>query len=336
MLLERILFISFCVALGLGLVSNSNSEISPSPMMVRQVSRNTFPIAIYKNIKVDDLSKLLVDSFSEFNFSLLAAKKNADGIMDFDFSYPIYTDGKPNSIIFRFKVDGTVTSKRCMNCFLRGGWIQDEKSIEKLPWMIRYDLNSRLYPDIDRSYLAVKNKSETYIDRQHGFQYASMRSGEGNRFPFSNSYVNIQLPDLKREIARGFTDSGFVLLRDSNPALDAVVSTMVFSFPIKSGSTSGAVYSVRLENQFDSNGHCYPCEASGGYDPHQTLPPHGLSAMADRLTLASRFESSLNAAYDQIKASTERHLRPKTQFVRPRKYAPLGTPRPPLAPPVVT
>lgn len=331
-----LLKVSFCLTLGLAFAFPSNSQSGPYPIAARKVSGNVFPIAIYRNIPVEHLNKLLIDSFSESNFSLLAAKKDADGVMGFEFSYPIDKDGKSGSVIFKFKVDGTVVNGKCMNCFLRMGYLPDEKAIGKLPWMTQYELSSRLYPDIDRSYLSVKNRSLAYMDRQHGFDYKNMWDGERNRFAYNNAYINIKLPDLKQEISRALTDSGFVQLRDSNPAADAPDSTLVFSFPIDSGRPEGAVYTIRFANQFDVDGNCYPCEASQAYDPHQTLPPLGLSAVPGRLTLASRFESGLDRAYDQIKASTERYLRPRTQFVRPPKSAPLGTPRPPMRPPVVT
>ncbi|OOG44607.1 hypothetical protein [Polaromonas sp. A23] len=322
----------FCLALGLVFAFPSNSQSGPYPIVARTVSGNVFPIAIYRNIPVDQLNKLLIDSFSEFNFSLRAAKKDADGVMEFEFSYPVDRDGTSGSVIFKFKVDGTVVNRKCMNCFLRMGRLQDEKEIGKLSWMAQYELSSRLYPDIDRSYLAIKNKSQAYLDRQHGFDYRNIWDGERNRFAYGNVYVGIKLPDLKREISRALTDSGFILLRDSNSVVDATDSTLTFSFPIDSGKPEGAVYAIQFANQFDVGGLCYPCEAMQMYDPHQTLPPLGLSAMSGRLTLASRFESGLDRAYDQIKASTERYLRPRTQFVRPPKLAPLGTPRPRIMP----
>lgn len=202
--------------------------------------------------------------------------------------------------------------------------------------MVQYDLSSRLYPDIDKAYLSIKNKSLNYLDQKHGFDYKNMWSGERNRSTYDNSYVNISLPDLKRELTRAFTDAGFVLLRDSNPAADASNAVLAFSFPIDSDKPEGAVYSIQLTSQFDANGFCYPCDSGVVYNPHQKLPVAGLSGMAARLTLASRFESSLNSAYDQIRASTERYLRPRTQFVRPPKAAPLGSPRPAPSGSVVT
>lgn len=331
-----LLKIPFCLALGLGLALPSNSQSVAHPIAVRKASRGALPIAIYRNISFLQLKKLLIDSFSESNFSLHAAKKDADGMMEFEFSYPIDRDARAGSVIFKFRVDGTVVNGKCMNCFLRWGELQDEKAIEKLPWMTQYELSSRLYPDIDRSYLSVKNRSQAYLDDQHGFDYKNMWDGERNRLAYSNAYVNIRLPDLKREIARALTDSGFILLRDSNPAADAPDSTLAFSFPIDGDKPDGAVYAIQFANQFDVNGLCYPCEATQVYDPHQTLPSLGLSGAAGRLTLASRFASGLDRAYDQIKASTERHLRPRTQFAKPPKSAPLGTPRPPRMPPVVT
>ncbi|MEO6017784.1 MAG: hypothetical protein ABIP46_11045 [Polaromonas sp.] len=319
--------------LGFGYFSISNGQALQNPIASAATRSHAMPMAIYKDIKIDDLSRLLIDSFSEFNFSLLAAKKSADGSTVFQFSYPIYKNG---SVIFEFNVDGTIVNKKCMNCFLRWGELQGEKAIEKLPWMAQYDLSSRLYPDIDKAYSSIQNKSLNYMDRQYGFDYKSMWSGERNRAGYDNSYVGVRVSNLKRELVRAFTDSGFVLLSDSNPATDASDSVLRFSFPIGSDKPDGVVYAIQLASQFDANGLCFPCESQVRYDPYQTLPPAGLSAMAGRLALASRFEAGLNNAYDQIKASTERYLRPRTQFVRPPKFAPPGSPRPALRPPVVT
>ena len=294
------------------------------------------PVAIYRDISVRDLNRLLIDSFSESSFSLVAAKKDADGGTAFQFSYPMDKNGKSGTVIFEFKVDGTVVNGKCKNCFLRWGRIQNEGDIAKLPWMAQYDLNSRLYPDIDRAYASIKNKSGNYLDPQHGFDYKTLWSGERNRPAYDNSYVNIKLPDLKREVARAFTDSGFILVRDSNPAADAADSVLAFSFPIDGDKPAGVVYSIQFANQFDADGLCHPCETKPLYDPYQALPAAGLAAMPGRLTLASRFEAAFNSAYDQARASTERYLRPRTQFVRPPKPVPPGSSRPPSHPPVVT
>lgn len=332
MMPKILLRVLVCLTLAMGLVSHSSSEYASYPIAAKEIPNPVFPIARYRDIKVDDLRKLLIDSFSEFNFHLIAVKKIPDGLMTFEFSYPIFSDGKPDSVIFTFNVDGAATNKKCANCFLRLGRIENEKALRKLPWITQYDLSSRLYPDIDRSYLSVERKSQAHIDPKHGFDYKKMWDGERNLSPYSNAYVGIKLPELKREIALALTDSGFVQVRDSNPAEDAADSRLTFSFPIDSGNAAGAVYSVQFANQFDADGLCYPCEARQLYDPHQALPPLGLSAMAGRLSLASRFESSLNKANEQIKASTSRYLRPRTQFVQPPKSAPLGSPRVPIAP----
>lgn len=294
------------------------------------------PMAIYRDIKIDDLNRILIDSFSESNFSLISKKQDADGAIAFQFSYPIYKNGRSESVIFEFKVDGTVAKNKCADCFLRWGKIQDEKVIGRLPWMAQYDLSSRLYPDIDKAYSSIKNKSLNYMDRQYGFDYKPVWGGERNRATYDNSYISVPLPDLKRELVRAFTNSGFVLLRDSNPATDASNSVLTFSFPIDSDKPDGVAYAIQLASQFDAEGLCFPCESRVQYDPYQTLPAAGLSAMSGRLTLASRFESGLNAAYDQIKTATERYLRPRTQFVRPPHSAPPGSPRPVRMPIPVT
>ena len=316
--------------LGLGCFSISSAQQLANPIATRQIGTpNAFPMAIYKSIKVQDLNQILIDSFVESGFTLLGAKKDADSATVFRFSYPVDKNGKYGVVIFGFKVDGTVVNGRCMNCFLRLGKIQDETDIGKFPWMVQYDLSSRLYPDIDQAYSSIKNKSLNYLDPQRGFDYKNAWDGERNRWAYNNAYVKVKLLDLKREWVRALTDAGFILLRDSNPAADASDSVVAFSFPIDGDKPGGVVYSIQFRSQFDADGLCYPCEASPWYDPYQTLPPAGLSAMPGRLTLASRFEAGLNSAYEQIKVSTERNLRPRTQFVRPPKFVPPGSARPP-------
>jgi hypothetical protein len=325
------------LVLGPGCLSISNAQPAAKRMAaVETRTSHNLPVAIYRNIRVQDLNRLLIDSFAEFNFSLLAAKKDADGATAYQFSYPLDKQGKSGSVVFEFQVDGTVVNGKCMNCFLRWGQIQSESDMAKLPWMAQYDLSSRLYQDIDQAYASLKKKSGNYLDPQHGFDYKPMWSGERNRPGYDNSYVKVKLPDLKRELVRAFTDSGFVLLRDSNPAAEAPDSVLAFSFPVDGDKPAGVVYSIQVASQFDADGFCYPCETRPVYDPYQTLPPAGLSAMSGRLTLASRFEAGLNSAYDQTKAATERYLRPRTQFTRPPKSAPPGSPRPPPLPMVVT
>jgi len=325
------------LVLGLGCLSISSGQpVAKRMAAVDTMSPHAFPVAIYRNIKAQDLNRLLVDSFSESNFSLLAARKDAEGATAFEFAYPLDKSGKPGKVIFEFKVDGTVVNNTCMNCFLRWGGIRNERDLANLPWMAQYDLKSRLYPDIDRAYASIKNKSGIYLDPQHGFDYKNMWSGEHNRSPYDNSYVKVILPDLKRELVRAFTDSGFTLLRDSNLAADAPESVLAFAFPVDSGKPEGVVYAIRLASQFDADGLCYPCEARPEYDPYQPLPPAGLSAMPGRLTLASRFEAALSSAYNQSSAATQRYLRPGTQFIRPPKSAPPGSARPPPLPVVVT
>lgn len=320
--------------LGLGCFSISSSQPVAKPVVtISPWVPHAFPVAIYRNIRADHLNQMLVDSFSEFNFSLLAKRKDADDSTVFQFSYPMDKNGKSGTVIFEFKVDGTVVKNKCMNCFLRRGRILNERDMGKLPWMAQYDLSSRLYPDIDQAYASIKSKSRDYLDPQHGFDYKNMWSGERNRPGYDNSYVKVKLPDLKREVARAFTDSGFILLRDSNPAADAADSVLAFSFPIDADSPNGVVYSIQFASQFDADGFCYPCETVRLYDPYQTLQPAGLSAMSGRLTLASRFESGLNGAYEKTRASTERYLRPGTQYIRPPKSASLGSVRPPPPPP---
>lgn len=328
--------IALFLVLGFGSLSMSNAQSDRPPIAIAEARSSAFPLAIYRDIKANDLHQILVNSFLESNFSLIEKTKDADGSTTFQFAFPIDNTSQSGRVVFGFKVDGTVVNNKCMNCFLRWGRVLNEKAIGKLPWMTQYDLSSRLYPAIDQSYASIKSKSQNYLDSKYGFVYKNMWSGERNQWVDSNVYVNVKLPDLKQALVRAFTEAGFVLLRDSQPAANASDAALVFSFPIDSDKPEGVVYAIRLASQFDADGLCFPCEAHASYDPYQTLPPAGLSAMTNRLTLASRLESGLNSAYDRIKASTERYLRPRTQFTPPPKFVPPGSTRPLLLSPVVT
>jgi hypothetical protein len=333
--------ILLCLAMGFGFVSRSHSIQADADRSVQSMALKAGvpmpppPIAVYQKIKIEDLNKLLIDSFSEFNFSLLGVQKMAYGLKEFEFSYPIGKGDRSNSVVFKFLVDGSLMDGKCMNCFLREGRLQNLEVFEKLSWMAQYELKSRLHADIDKAYLSLKNRSQPYMDRSSQFNYVNMAAGQRNRLTESNSYVGVKLPDLKRDVTRAMTDAGFTLLRDNNPGAGAADSSLVFLFPIGSSKTDGAIYAIRFTSQFDADGFCYPCETTQVYDPYQTLPSPGFFGMPGRATLASRFETGFTSAYDGIKASTERYLRPGTQFVRPVQPLPPGSTRP-QTPMVVT
>lgn len=322
--------------LGIGLIGNSIGQPAYEPFSLHQhITSTGFPVAIYNGIDVKELRRLVIAAFKESNFSLIAVieKKNAATV--FKFSYPVYLNKKESSLVILIKMDENSNStKKCANCFLRYDGAIDDSSLKNTGWMVRYDLSSNYFPDIDRAFERLQVSSQKYMDADFGFRYQKQWKGERNLY--DNSFVGIKLTDLKGFLIKSQRDSGFVFIEDSDTNSNARNSVLKFYFPINAEKTGGVTYAVKFMGQFDENGFCYPCETLESYDPSQQLPPAGLSGMSDRVTLESRFAAARTYAYEQLKLSVERYLRPRTVFSVPPKPAPLGSPRPSPMPVAVT
>ncbi len=315
--------------------ANSFSQTSYSPIELhKKYNQTSLPVAIYKNIKREDFKKLIIAAFETSNFSFVSTTETPDQNTLYKFSYANSLDAKSPGISLFVRTNETIDGqKRCANCFLRLPNLIDDPTLKNLPWMTQYEISSGFYPAIDKAYSTIQNNGQQYMDQKFGFDYRKQWDGERNFEKYGNSFIGISLSDLKRDVVQTYTEAGFLLVQDRN--MDASTSDLIFSFPIEIDGKEGVGYRVRFFNQLDGNGFCNPCEVAEIYDPHQKLPAAGISGMSSRLTLESRFITGRTRAFEQLKNTTTRYLRPRTSFTIPPKPAPLGSPRV-LAPMVVT
>jgi hypothetical protein len=150
----------------------------------------------------------------------------------------------------------------------------------------------------------------------------------------SNSYVGVKFSSLERDVIQAYRNAGFLFSEER--VVDNLSTLLTFSFPITGDGKEGVVYRVYFFTQLTPDGLCTRCNMFESYDPYQKLPQLGVSAIPDRLTLESRFSAARTRAFELLKDSTLRYLRPGTDFVIPPKPVPLGSPIPAPSPPVVT
>jgi hypothetical protein len=307
-----------------------------APLLLHYTPRSTaLPVAIYRNIKIDDLRTLVIGAFEGADFSLTSITRTKDGVAQFIFSYPMVLGSNSRNIALVLKLDENLDKdRRCERCFLRQALLTDVAGYTNLPWMTQYEASSRIFPDIDRAFAKIRTDGQKYMDAEVGFQYKNFWQGEKNLY--GNSFSGISLTALKAATVDSYHAAGFVPMGEAQRTPDSVFSRLIFSFPIASDQTGGVVYEVLFASQFDASGSCNPCEMEELLDPYQQLPAAGLSGMASRLTLESRFSAARALAFDKLKDATERYLRPRSTFTVPPKSAPLGSPRPPMVMPAVT
>jgi hypothetical protein len=330
---ERVLFFAFLLTI---FSSNSWSQGLTGPLAFHKRYESSMPVAIYKDIKAEDLKKMIVTAFKESNFSLISINEAADQGTLYNFSYKIEFDGKIHTVNLVTRSNGNVNSqKRCANCFLRFTNFSDDSFAKNLPWMVQYELSSKVFPDLDKAYDKIKMNGQKYMDQQFGFDYKNQWQGERNSSSYGNAFIGIDISTLKREVIKAYTDAGFNLSQERSSGLNSL--SIVFSFPIDNEEKrEGVVYIVHFLNQFSSNEFCSPCEVTEAYNPYQKLPAAGILGIQNRLTLESRFSSSRERAFELLNNSTARYLRPRTTFLIPPKPAPLGSilpNRPPPPPP---
>lgn len=323
-------------AFGMALMGSVFGQTGASPFLLHyKAGPSSLPVAIYQGIGVDKFRKLVTGAFEASQFSLVDIEKTKDGVSQYSFSYPAPSGGKAESVTLVLKVDENLDrNKRCANCFLRLAALPEALAIQKLPWMAQYDLSSQILPAIDRAFDKIRIDGQKYMDPRFGFNYKSQWQGERNLF--GNSFSGVGLPELKAATVDAYRAAGFVFTRAEQNNPNGGPSELSFVFPLDPDQPAGAVYKVFVYKQLDASGNCHPCEMSESFDPHQTLPAAGLSGMASRLTLESRFTAARTLAYEKLRNATERYLRPRSVFAVPPKPAPLGSPRPPIMPAVVT
>lgn len=298
-----------------------------------KIGRPTYPVAAYRNISVAEFRSMVSKAFQKSGFSLVAVdeQKNKSTVFEFKLDVDPKMQLVPKVLV---SADELLDSRRkCNPCFLRFAEIKNLQDVKALPWMAQYGLSALLVPAIDNAYATIESAGRPYLDPSFKFNYKKQWEGEQNLF--GNSFIGIDLPSLKESIVRAYRSAGFVSVESESPPKNAEISLM-FNFPVDPAKEGGAVYKVRIYGQYDADGHCYPCEVTEQYDPHQKLPPSGLSGVLSRATLESRFTAARNAAYENMRTELERHLRPRSVFSVPPKQAPLGSPPPAPTPMVVT
>lgn len=318
------------------LFGNVFAEPAASPIWLHHKLRSTsVPVAIYRSIRVDEFRKLVTRAFEASGFAFVAITHDKDGALRYRFSYSALLEGKAENYALVLRVDENVDKKgRCANCFLRFAELPDARAMGRLPWMAQYDLSSRIFPGIDRAFDRIRADGQKYMDAGFGFNYTQQWQGERNQY--GNSFSAVSLPDLKTAVVNAYRAAGFLPTGDAQAARSSEPLELNFVFPLEADAGTGPAYKVVVFHQLDPRGNCYPCEVVESFDPYQTLPAAGLSGMASRLTLESRFTIARTLAFDNMRAATERHLRPRSVFTVPPKPAPLGSPRPPPTPAVVT
>lgn len=324
------------IFLGMVLLGSASGQSGNAPILLHpSYALNTLPVAIYQNIKVDDFRRLVMGAFEDSGFSPTTIAKTKDEATQYKFSYSVPVGKNVRSAELVVRVNENLDrNKRCANCFLRLAELPDLAALQKLPWMDQYEIAGHIFPAIDRAFAKIRADGQSAMDARFGFNYRDQWRGERNLY--ENSFVGIDLPDLKAATIASYRAAGFTFVGDDqkDPAMGR--SELVFSFPIDPDQAAGVVYKILLVSQLDERGACFPCEMREAYDPYQQLPPAGLSGMSNRLSLEPRFAAARSLAFDQLKGAIERHLRPRTVFLVPSKPAPLGSPRPRPVPPVVT
>lgn len=297
-----------------------------------KIGQPAIPAAVYQKITVTEFRSMVSKAFRTSGFSLVAvdAQKNRSTI--FQFRFDAYPKVEPKPMIFVSADELPDERKRCNPCFLRFAEIRNASEFETLPWMTQYELSALLVPAIDNAYATIESNGHRDPAWER-FNYKRQWAGERNLF--GNSFTGIDESSLKEAIVRAYRNAGFIPV-ETKAGTRASGQLLTFSFPADPAKEGGALYTIRIDSQYDADGRCHPCEITEQYDPYQQLPPAGLSGIASRATLESRFTAARGAAYDAMRADLERHLRPGSVFSIPPKQAPLGSPRPPPTPPIAT
>ena len=318
---------------GLGALAQSQTPWSALDLSYR-IGTTPLPVAAYRNISDAEFRSMISKAFQKSGFTLVKVAEQKDKtVFEFKFDVTSKSGMAPAVLVSTDKIiDG---KKKCSPCFLRSTEIKNLQDVRTLPWMAQYDMVALLVPAIDNAYSTMESIGRQHLDPSIGFNYKPQWKGEKNLFADTNSFIGIGLPSLKESITRAYRNAGFVPVESATPAkeFDSVLS---FRFPVDPAKEDGVVYEVGIRNQFDAEGHCYPCEVTEHYNPYQQLPPAGLSGVFSRATLESRFTAARDAAYDNMRSELERYLRPRSAFSALPKVAPLGSPPPRPIPLVVT
>jgi hypothetical protein len=322
---KKFLIGGFCLLIGL----SANTQLQPWQNVLYlhyKGGHPTFPAAAYRNISVAEFRSMVRRSFQASGFSFVSAEEQKDKSTIFRFNLAADPQTGPSAKISASTDELLDGKKRCAPCFLRFTEINNAAEIGTLPWMAQYDLTALVMQGIDKAYSNIEASGREHLDSSFGFNYKPQWKGERNLL--GNSYTGIGLPDLKERIVNAYRNAGFTPIEGKSNSKTGLELT--FSFPLdptKDGG--GAIYELGIAGQYDTNGHCYPCEVIEAYNPYQRLPPAGLSGVLNRATLESRFSAARSTAFENMRIDLERYLRPRSGFSIPDKPAPLGSPLPP-------
>jgi hypothetical protein len=322
------------IVCGTALLGNASGQPNAPILLHPRTTSDSLPVAAYRHIKRDDFRRLVIGAFHASGFSLTAISPAAHGMTAYNFSYAVPLGNEARNVTLVVTANENLDkNRRCANCFLRLADLHDAP-LQKLPWMAQYEVSSRIFPAIDQAFAKVKADGQAFMNPGSVFNYRNQWKGERNLY--QNAFAGIDLPGLKAATIGAYRAAGFTFVREEPADLTTTSSELVFSFPVDPDRTEGVVYKIVLASQLDARGACNTCETIEAYDPYQQLPAAGLSGMASRLTLESRFTAARALAFEKWEAATARYLRPGTEFFVPPKPAPLGSPRPRPLPPVVT
>lgn len=336
MYLKRLKIWSMAIVIGVLPIGSAFGQSGWDPIhLYHRVMPNGVAIASYHQIKINDFRKILMDAFEASGFSFMDVATTKDEYSKYRFSYPVSSKGKSDAILLVLTTDEKVDrSGRCTTCFLRRVDLPNLLDIKGSPWMIQYDAGHRIYTGIDQAFEKIRVDGKKYMDESFGFNYTNLWQKERN--VLGNSFTVVSPQELKSATIDAYRAAGFIFVDEKQKKLTVDGSELKFIFPIDPEQTAGVAYAVTFFSQLDREGACHPCEMDESFDPYQTLPAAGLSGMAKRLTLESRFASARMLAYEKLKGVTERYLRPRSVFTIPVRSVPLGSPRPPRMPVAVT
>lgn len=326
-------FLRFLTGVLLGALSSlSLADVPTAP--------RALALSSYKGISLDAFEKAVASGFSSEGFTVdsIRRERDKDGQKNIEmkFKYPLESGDSSAPPLIIVKIDGVPDRNgKCILCFLRGPYIEDPKTLNKLSWMEKYEIKYQINSRLDNSIKRIQDNLLKFSENP-SITTEKYYSGELNTEKDSNSFIAISPSELKKTLISQLSSAGFILINESNPLKIENSFYLDFIYPYSSSETIGAQYRILIQSQLDKSGNCYPCEVKELFDPYQNLPAPGLAGILDRATISTRFYSSLSAAQDQMQSSLSPYLRPRTNFFRMKSSVTLGTPRPRPIYPVVT
>ena len=207
----------FCGAI---LLESAIGQPVNAPLLLHpRLSADTLPVAAYRGIKVEEFRKMVIGAFENSGFALKSIEATTDGRTYYKFSYPVPVGpvdapGKNiQKVVVQVRVNENLDKhKRCASCFLRLAELPDLPVLQKLPWMTQYQVSSAIFPAIDRAFAQIRTNGKSAMDASFPFTYQNQWQGERNLY--ENSFVGMDLPDLKAAIIDAYRAAGFTFVND--------------------------------------------------------------------------------------------------------------------------